>query len=444
MPSSSEISDPSAKDSGSDDEAPWLLYSGRQRVGFLAILFLTYASNNIDRNILGVLLPQIKTEFVISDTQLGLLSGIVFAAFYATLGLPLARWADRGDRTRILSFSLIVWSAMTVLCGLAQTFWQLVAARLGVGAGEAGAMPPAQSLIADYFPPEKRAGAMGVFMMASSMGYAGGLILGGYIAQHYGWRAAFLVVGVAGLLLGPVALMVLKEPRKVLPLKTAAEPFRVAFAELFAIPAYRCILYAVVIYFFMGYGALVFIVSLMIRLFDVSVQSAGATFGTMSMIAALLGNLIGGQWGNRLARSNLANLPRLAGWAMIASTPLFMVALVQPSFTMMMVPLFLAVLALNIMAAPMFSSLFLVCGANRRATALSIVLLFANLVGLGLGPLLTGFISDTLTPIYGSGEGLRWGLVTVCSVMIVGGFFMLRAARHIIAANGRPAVMVAG
>ena len=117
---SSEISEPSAKDPGSSDEAPWLLYTDRQRIGFLAILFLTYASNNIDRNILGVLLPQIKIEFDISDTQLGLLSGIVFAAFYATLGLPLARWADRGDRTRILSFSLIVWSAMTVLCGEAQ------------------------------------------------------------------------------------------------------------------------------------------------------------------------------------------------------------------------------------------------------------------------------------------------------------------------------------
>jgi len=416
---------------GATHAAPWLLYSGRQRVFFLAILFLVYASNNTDRNILGVLLPQIKTEFHISDTQLGLLSGIVFACFYATLGLPLARWADRGDRTRILSFSLIVWSVMTTLCGLTQTFWQLVAARLGVGAGEAGAMPPAQSLLADYFPPEKRSGAMGIFMMASSMGYAGGLILGGYIAQHYGWRNAFLFVGIAGLLLGPIALSVLKEPRKVFPSKVVAEPFRAASGALFRLPAYRYILYAVVIYFFMGYGALVFIVSLMTRLFGLSVQEAGANFGTMSMIAAVIGNLLGGQLGDRLARRNLANLPRTAGWAMIISAPLFMFALAQPSMAAMQIPLFLAMVALNVMAAPMFSSLYLVCDANRRATGLSIVLLFANLVGLGLGPVLTGFISDTLTPTYGPAEGLRWGLVAICSVMIVGGAFMLRAARHV-------------
>ncbi|MGN6819482.1 MAG: spinster family MFS transporter [Sphingomonas sp.] len=418
-------------------ETPWRLYSGWQRASFLAILFLVYASNNTDRNILGVLLPQIKIEFQISDTQLGLLSGIVFACFYATLGLPLARWADRGDRTRILSFSLIVWSVMTAFCGMAQTFWQLVAARLGVGAGEAGAMPPAQSLLADYFAPHKRAGAMGIFMMASSMGYAGGLILGGYIAQHYGWSSAFLFVGLLGLALGPVALLILKEPRKVFPAQVVSEPFRVAFSALFKVPAYRCILYAVVIYFFMGYGALVFIVSLMTRLFGMNVQEAGASFGTMSMIAALLGNLLGGQLGDRLARRNFANLPRTSGWAMIISAPLFMVALMQSSMAAMQVPLFLAMLALNVMAAPMFSSLYLVCEPHRRATALSIVLLFANLVGLGLGPVLTGFISDTLTPTYGPAEGLRWGLVAVCSVMIVGGAFMLRAARYIAEARAR-------
>lgn len=174
---------------------PWLMYSNPKRYLFLFLLFLTGASSQIDRNILSVLLPQIKSEFSVSDTELGLLSGIVFGIFYATLGIPLARWADRGNRAHILSLSLVVWSLMTMLCGVAQAFWQLVVARIGVGAGEAGAMPPAQSLIADYFSPEKRAGAMALFSMSSALGYAGGLIAGGYVAQHFGWRIAFMSVG---------------------------------------------------------------------------------------------------------------------------------------------------------------------------------------------------------------------------------------------------------
>lgn len=420
--------------------APWLLYTARQRAVFMAVLFFVGASNNIDRNILGVLLPQIKAEFALSDTELGLLSGIVFAFFYATLGIPLARWADRGDRTHILSLSLMVWSAMTALCGLAQSFWQLALARIGVGAGEAGALPTAQSLIGDYFPPEKRAGAMGVFVLSAAMGYAGGLILGGYVAQHYGWRSAFLIVGLAGVVMAPLGALLLKEPRKVIAARVTVEPMRVALAELIKNPAYRCILYAVVIYFFMGYGALVFIVSLMTRLFGVNVQVAGATFGTISVIGAIVGNLLGGFLANRLAKRNLANLPRTAGWAMIICVPLFEYALSRSTLSAMYIPLFLGLMLQNVMAPPMFSSLYLVCGSNRHATALAVVLLFANLIGLGLGPFLAGAISDYLAPTLGNAESLRWAIMILFVVMFAGGFFMLRAARYIetAIAEGRP------
>ncbi|MBB6427881.1 MFS transporter [Sphingopyxis sp. JAI128] len=412
-------------------QSPWLLYSGRQQLAFLLVLFLVGASYNIDRNILGVLLPQIKIEFALSDTELGLLSGIVFAFFYATLGLPLARMADRGNRVHILSYSLVAWSVMTALCGLAQSFWQLVAARIGVGAGEAGAFPAAQSLIADYFAPAKRAGAMAVFMTSSAIGYGGGLILGGYVAEHYGWRSAFLLVGVVGIILGPISLSVLKEPRKAFRAKVVTEPFRAAAIGLFKVPAYRNILYAIVIYFFMSYGALVFIVSAMMRLFDVNVQVAGATFGTITMMSAIVGNISGGLIANRLARKNLANLPRTAACAMMATVPLFIFALSRSSMAEMEIPLALAMVALNMMSAPMFASLYLVCGPNRRATAVAIVLLFANLVGLGLGPFVTGLISDFLAPTMGAAEGLRTSLLMLFGVMIIGGIFMLRAANHI-------------
>lgn len=417
--------------------APWLQYSDRQRIAFLGALFLVGSSNNIDRNILGVLLPLIKSEFHASDTELGLLSGVVFGFFYATLGVPIARWADRGNRAHILSFSLVVWSAMTTLCGFAQSFWQLALARIGVGAGEAGALPPAQSLIADYFPPEKRAGAMSIFNMSAAMGYAGGLILGGYVAQHFGWRSAFIVVGLAGVAMGPVCLMVLKEPRAQVVSKHAAERSRVALIELFKIPAYRYIAGAIVIYFFMGYGALVFVVSLMMRLFGITVQAAGAKFGTISVVSAIVGNICGGLIANRTARSSLANIPRIAGWAMIAAVPVYEFALSRSSWVTMEGPLLLGFTLQNVCAGPMYSSLHLVCENNRRATALAVALLFANLLGLGLGPFLAGVISDHLAPTYGSAEGLRWAIMTLFLAMLAGGACMLRAAR-LIAMNVLP------
>jgi MFS family permease len=410
---------------------PWLMYSKRRRLVFLMVLFLAGSSSNTGQYILGVLLPQIKSEFDVGDTELGLLSGVTFAVFYATLGIPLARWADRSNRVRILSFSVIVWSVMTALCGFAQTFWQLVAARIGVGAGEAGALPPAQSLIADYFPPEQRAGAMSLFMSSSAVGYAVGLILGGYIAQHYGWRSAFQIVGVGSLLLGPICLLVLNDPRSKSTSSVTVEPFRSAIGNLFNVPAYRCILYAIVIHFFIGNGSVVFVVSLMTRLFGVSVQAAGATFGTIAILGAIVGNLLGGVVTNYAAKRSLSNIPRIAGWAMVATVPVFEFAFSRSTLGAMEVPLFVGIALLNVIYGPMFSSLHLVCHSNRRATAVAIVLLFANLVGLGLGPLLTGLISDYLAPTYGPAEGLRWAIMILFVAMFAGGAFMLRAANHI-------------
>jgi predicted MFS family arabinose efflux permease len=410
---------------------PWLLYSNPKKYFFLFLLFLTGASSQIDRNILSVLLPQIKAEFAVSDTELGLLSGIVFGIFYATLGIPLARWADRGNRAHILSLSLVVWSVMTMLCGAAQTFWQLVIARIGVGAGEAGAMPPAQSLIADYFSPEKRAGAMALFSMSSALGYAGGLIAGGYIAHQFGWRVAFMLVGSTGVIIAPLCFFGLKEPRRHSATVAPRETFWAALTELMRAPAYRYIVAAISIYYAMGYGALLFVVSLMMRLYKMNVQEAGGAFGLIFVLAALVGNVLGGLIGNRFAKRSLANLPRIAGIAMLVAVPIFEFGFSRPTWSAMQVPLTMGLVTLNIMLAPMYSSLHLVCDHKRRATAVAVALLFANLIGLGLGPFATGAISDHLAIASGSGEGLRSALMIVVSIMVVGGILMLLAARHI-------------
>src|SRR5262245_16233862 len=234
---------------------PGELYVERQRWAFLLTLFLVSTSNYADRNIIGVLLEPIKHEFQVSDTMLGLLTGFSFAIFYATLGIPVARWADRGDRKLIVTVGLTIWSIMTALCGMAQSFWQLAAARIGVGAGEAGALPPGQSLIADYYPPDRRGKALGVFMMSAMAGYVLGIVVGGQIAQHWGWRNAFLTVGLPGLALAVVTQTVLREPRHRPEFAVPAgslEPFGASIRALLRKPAFVDLRIAVVLYFLMA------------------------------------------------------------------------------------------------------------------------------------------------------------------------------------------------
>lgn len=219
----------------SDQQKTWDLYSNRQRWIFLAVLFLVSTSNVVDRQIITVLIEPIKSEFGVSDTMIGLLTGLSFALFYVSLGIPIARLADRKNRKVIIGVCMAVWSVFTVLCGAAQSFWQLVLARIGVGAGEAGAIPPAQSLLADYIPPERRSLALAIFFLSAAAGNVLGLIVGGYIADAYGWRWAFVVVGAPGLSLVVITTLFLHEPRNLPQFSSttmATESFRTALAVL--------------------------------------------------------------------------------------------------------------------------------------------------------------------------------------------------------------------
>ncbi len=427
-------SESEAPPSSNPDRRPWDLYTPRNRRAFLSVLFLVGVSSYVDKNIIGVLLEPIKLEFHVSDTALGLLSGLSFALFYVTLGIPVARWADRGDRKWVITLSLAVWSLMTALCGLVGTFWQLAAARFGVGAGEAGALPPSQSLLADYFPPAKRAQAIGIFMMSASAGYAIALILGGFVAHVYGWRAVFLMVGIFGIALTPLTHFVLKEPRREL-LKSAVRPasgesMLDALRVLFAKPAYRNLLAATMVYFIMCYGALVFIVSLMIRVHGMNVAQAGTAFGTISAVGGLIGSIGGGVLADRLAARDLTRLARVGGLLMFAAIPFYELALWSSSLTVMVCLLVVGTMVLNAVVPPAYSALHVVCGSKRRALAMALVFFFANLIGLGLGPFIAGALSDRFAVVHGSADGLRYALMVVMSVLLPAGWLMLRAARY--------------
>ncbi|HTG38063.1 MFS transporter, partial [Sphingomonas sp.] len=186
----------------------------KYRAAVLAMLLLVYTFNFLDRQILGILVQPIKAELGLTDTQLGALGGIAFAMLYSTLAIPLALIADRTSRSWVITLSLGVWSAFTALCGMATSFWQLFLFRVGVGVGEAGGVAPSYAMIADYFPPEKRARALSIYSLGVPIGLAGGSILGGLIAATVNWRTAFIVVGVAGIVIAPIFRLIVREPAR--------------------------------------------------------------------------------------------------------------------------------------------------------------------------------------------------------------------------------------
>jgi len=420
--------------SGVSGSGPWEFYTRRQRWTYLSILFLVATSNYVDRNIVAVLLEPIKQEFGASDAMLGLMTGFAFALLYATLGLPVAHIADRRNRKHVITVALIVWSVMTALCGMAQSFWLLVAARVGVGAGEAGGIPPSQSLIADYFQPEQRARALAIFTLAAMLGYILGLVVGGRIAEDHGWRAAFLAVGIPGLLLAVATHLMLQEPRTLAQFRLPAdrqESASTALRSLAAKPAYISLVAALVFYFLMSYGAFSFTVSFMIRAYGKTVAEAGAAFGTLSGFSAVLGMLGGAVIADRLTKRCASGSALVGAVGLFAAFPLYAAAFFTKSWTLMIVLLFVAGIFMTAALPAMWAAVHLVCGSSRRAMAVAVAFFFANLFGTGVGPLVTGLLSDALGQALGAADGLRFALIIALTAFLPAGFFMLRAARRL-------------
>ena len=409
------------------------LYSPGQRRIFLLVLFLVSMSNYVDKNVISVVLEPIKREFHASDTQLGLLSGLSFALFYATLGIPVARWADRGDRKLIMGLGLAVWSAMTVLCGAASSFWQLALARIGVGAGEAGGIPPGQSLLVDYYPVQRRAWALAVFSSSTVAAYGLGTIGGGWIAQAFGWRMAFWAAGLPGLLLLLAVVFILREPRRMPGFAVASadrETLLAAWTALSRKRAYVNILIGHIFYFVVSYGALIFAASFMVRCHGLSLAQAGGFIGVISAGAAIVGNLAGGLLADRLGRRSAAWYCWLPAGSMLLAWPLGEATFLMPTLIGTAAFLFLTTVLLSSSAAQIFTAMHTVCGSKRRSTALAILLFTGNLFGLGLGPILTGRISDALAGHVGSADGLRFAIMTMLSACAPLAFFLFRAARQ--------------
>jgi len=411
----------------------WNLYTDRQRWVFLAILFLVNTSNYIDRQLMSVLIEPIKREFAASDTQMGLLSGFAFAFFYAILGIPVARIADRGDRKLVITVSLALWSAATALCGMVASFWQMFVARVLVGVGEAGAIPPSQSLLADYFEPQRRTRALAIFMSAATAGYLVAFIAGAQIAAAYGWRMAFIIMGIPGILLALITWFGLKEPRRLpgrWPAKADIEPLGQTFRALLSKKSYVLLTTATVLYFLVAYGAFIWIPPYMQRVLGVDLATIGPLYGGLSAVGTVVGTLTGGYITDKLSQRNLKWQAYTPALALLISCPLYVTALSVDSFSGFLVLSFLAGLPLAAAVPAMFGLIHLVCGSSRRATAVAINLFFANLIGLGLGPVITGFLSDKFTEQYGA-VGLRYAIVIALLMLLPAAFAYWRLARYL-------------
>ncbi len=395
----------------------------------LIILTLAYTSSHVDRGIVNILMPSIKATFNVSVTLLGLMSGLVFVCFYAALGVPIAMWADRGNRRNIIALAVTIWSGMTAACGMAGSFSHLLAARIGVGIGEAGSSPPSHSMISDLYPKEQRSTAMAFYSVGVYAGAMIGLVLGGYVVQHYGWRATFFVVGLPGLIIAALVRFTLKEPvrgqadgipegqmKPPLGHGETANLLKVylvglwkVFVHLWQTHSARHIIIGLTLVSFVGYGGLIFGPSFFSRSLGMGAQQIGLIFGLTAGFVGGFGALLGGFLADRMARKDLRWNAWIVAVAKILGMPLFIVFYMSSDLNIM-VPIYVLSSVLGAFyLGPSFAMIQSLTPLHMRALASAVMLFVLNFIALGFGPLTVGFISDLLEPRFGV-ESLRWAL----------------------------------
>lgn len=383
-------------------------------IGLLAVVNVF---NYMDRMALAVLAPLIQSDLRLSDSQLGLLLGFAFALFYALCGLPIARWADRGTRRTIIAAALATWSAMTALSGAAQNFWHLLLARVGVGAGEAGGLAPAHSLLCDYVPPQRRGGAFALINFGLITGATAGLMIAGALGAIIGWRWTFLVLGLPGLLLAAVVRFTLREPvrgRFEAPSEQAPAAVGMSFGSALGI-LWRCRTYRLIVLFlclngFVQYGLLQWWPSLYGRLFGASLSNVGVSLGLAFGVGSGVGVLLGGTVANWAAKRD-ARSPLVVGAAALAiAGPMAVASLFVSSAGASLMLVLLTQLCWGLLAGPVYAALFNVTKPHLRATGSAIMLFASSVIGHGLGPFFVGLMSDLLTPTFGV-EALRYAML---------------------------------
>lgn len=405
----------------------------------LGVFTLVYCFNYLDRQILAILAEPIKRDLGLQDWQLGFLTGTSFALFYATMGLPIARLADRYNRVNILSIALVVWSSMTALCGVAGNFVQLAAARIMVGVGEAGGSPPAVSILSDYYPEERRATALGIYNLGVPLGTLLGFVVGGWVNELYGWRIAFLTVGIPGILLAIVVKLTIREPERVA--RTDAAPKHVslwsAIKVLYANDLYRTTIIATMLYAITVNVFFLWTPANMIRLFGLGTGQVGTIVGIMAGLGGVIGSLGGGYLADRLSKRNRRWLLWIPALSMLAFFPLVTLGVLMAdwrAYSLLLAPAFILAIAVN---ASVWTVTQNAVSPEMRATSAAFMLFAVNLIGLGLGPQLAGLVSDLVQPSFGN-RSLQVAIPLVTSFAWIAAYYYFKAAKHIEIQKDKP------
>ncbi len=386
----------------------------------LGLLVVVYTFNFIDRQILAILLPAIKTEFAVDDRVLGFLVGSAFALFYATLGIPIALIADRSNRRNLIALALAVWSGMTALSGVATNIVYLILARIGVGIGEAGCSPPAHSMIADYFPPEQRSTAMGIYTLGISSGIMLAFLAGGWVVENIGWHEALLIVGIPGLVLALFVRFTIVEPVRGASenrIDTGDRPGILQVARFLAgRKSFLHMAIGAALASFLGYAIISFYPSFLVRSFSMSLSTIGIYLGLILGIAGGLGFAGGGYVADKVGQKNtrysfhVIVAALLLAW--ILYFPIFFASSGYLSLSLFIIP---AVFS-NVYLATTFAQTQSLVPLRMRAVASALVLFIINSIGLGFGPLLAGALSDYLAVGYGN-ESMRYSLLIIGAVI---------------------------
>ncbi len=400
----------------------------------LAMLFCVGTINFVDRQLLSVLVEPIRADMQFSDTQFGLLTGLAFALFYAAMGVPVAMIADRWNRVKLIGIACVVWSGFTAACGLVSNFWQLALMRFGVGAGEAGGTAPSLSVIADLYPPDRRPLAIGLFTLNGPFGVFVGAAFGAWAAAHIGWRHAFLVIGLVGIVVAPLLIWLVREPaRGAMDTGKPADealPFSQSLAMFVRRRSLRMVMIGSGLAAFVSYGMLNWIPAFLMRTQGMPLDAMATWFAPAAGITFGIG-ILGGGW---LVSHAAKRSPRAYGMIPALATailiPTFAAALLVDSWQVSLALMLVPMAACTAYVAPALALVQNLTPPRSRATAAAVLMLMFNIVGLGLGPLFIGVVSDALKPVHGD-DSLRWALMTILPFALAAGLAQFAMTRHL-------------
>lgn len=414
----------------------------------LGALTAVYTLNFVDRYLMTLLMQPIKEDLQLSDTQLGFLTGIAFGLFYATVGVPIARWADRGNRVVITSAAIGLWGLTVMACVFVTNYVQLVLARIAAAVGESGCKPPTYSLLGDYFAdPAHRTRAMAIYLSGSSLSAMVSMVAGGWLNEHHGWRMTFLLMGIPGLLLAVLIKLTIKEPRTQVSGPLVQEPalpsIKTVLTLMWRQRSCRHLCVAVIVLYTLGLGLSPWYGAFMIRSHGMGTQELGLWLGMIFSVGGMAGVLIGGFICSRMFASNERGQMRLSAVMVALLVPFFVAFLTLENKFHALMALTPLMIIWGFFLGPTYALMQRLVPDGMRATMMSVVMLLANLIGMGIGPQIVGILSDLFAPFAGA-DSLRYAMLMVACVALWGAWHFWQVGRTVEGDLATAAQRVAG